>query len=487
MKSLLVVAGCLVVSFLAAFVAVGWAVDAAAPPDANGGVDVRELRELRDEIQALQRRLSALELRPLAVGSERANAHALGAGSAPANEPTAPRDPLWYLEQYVLSFADDAQGFEYYRLAVEAHVVELAPAIAALVRDGDRPLALRLALVDMFGKRRFAADQEVIDALLVAVRPPAPENLAQRALDALARIASSRSLAGLEAAVLQLRDSELRNRALGLLVELAGDAANAALLRLWAQATDDDLRRALLRSLNGGDARAALDVLRAASAGEQPVRLDAAHKVGEFDEPEVDTFVEQWRAHERDAQVLAALGSQAGGKDAPGWSAAKATGAPDADPTRDDVNAWASKAADMGRQWLQLSYATPMRANGVRIFEVNSPGAVAEVLARGPDGAWVTLWRGTANGGGAPLVLSFPLTSFAVRTIRLVLDTDRAPNWNEIDAVELLGPNGGQWAARASASSTYASQAGAVQGHTDNQRQLDAFFHDMRAKERRGR
>jgi hypothetical protein len=114
----------------------------------------------------------------------------------------------------------------------------------------------------------------------------------------------------------------------------------------------------------------------------------------------------------------------------------------------------------MGRQWLQLTYASPTRAHGVRIFEVNSPGAVAEVLARGPDGAWATLWRGTADRGDAPLVLSFPLTAFPVRTIRIVLDTNRTPGWNEIDAVELLGPGGGQWASRASASSTYANAGG---------------------------
>jgi hypothetical protein len=113
----------------------------------------------------------------------------------------------------------------------------------------------------------------------------------------------------------------------------------------------------------------------------------------------------------------------------------------------------------MGLQWLQLGYANAVRANGVRIFEVNSPGCVVEVLARGADGAWTSLWRGTADNGQAPLVITFPLTAFAVRTIRIVLDTNRKPSWNEIDAVELLSPGAGQWAERATASSTYASQA----------------------------
>ncbi|HEU4420148.1 MAG TPA: hypothetical protein VFT55_14530, partial [Planctomycetota bacterium] len=105
-------------------------------------------------------------------------------------------------------------------------------------------------------------------------------------------------------------------------------------------------------------------------------------------------------------------------------------------------------------------YATPMRANAVRVYEVNSPGAVAEVRARAADGSWITLWRGQASGGGQPLLIPFPLTSFAVATIRLVLDTNRTPGWNEIDAVELIGPGGSQWASRASASTTYAGSGG---------------------------
>ena len=61
-------------------------------------------------------------------------------------------------------------------------------------------------------------------------------------------------------------------------------------------------------------------------------------------------------------------------------------------------------------------------------------------------------------GGGSPRVLTWPTTAMPVRSLRLVLDTDRTPGWNEIDAVELLGPAGGQWATRATASSTFANQ-----------------------------
>ena len=46
----------------------------------------------------------------------------------------------------------------------------------------------------------------------------------------------------------------------------------------------------------------------------------------------------------------------------------KATGKPDAkDPSRDSVNAWASKAANGGSEWLLLTYAQAFRADRVLI------------------------------------------------------------------------------------------------------------------------
>ena len=455
MKPLLAIVLVLAAALVAAL-ATAWSMSSAPP--APGSPDVaatQTLDELRAELAAIVRRIEALERAPAVATVERSKAQALEPPPQPASGPAGAD---WYLEQYVLSFATDVQGSEYFRLAVEAYVADLVTPIAALVRDAGRPVGLRIALANMLGKKQFDLP-EVVDALLAAVQPPAPDALALRAIAALARIGSTSALPGLEATLPSLREQAVREAALSLLVELSGDAANEALLRLFQRAPDDAMRRALIRLLNGAELQSALLLLRAASGAEQPVRLDAARKVGEFDEPAFDAFAAEWRQVERDAQVIAALGG-ARPKEAAGWSARQATGAPDADPRQDDRKAWASKNPDMGLQWLQLTYATPTRANAVRVFEVNSPGAVAEVLARAADGSWITLWRGQANGGGQPLLIQFPLTSFPVATIRLVLDTDRTPSWNEIDAVELIGPGSSQWASRASASSTYASGGG---------------------------
>ncbi len=453
MKSPVLVSVC-AVSLLCSLLALALAWPNAEPRlELHSNPSTAEVAELRAQITELQRRLEFAPTPTTGDVGARGNALALDPHAKAAERQAM--DPHEYLAHYVLSFADDGQGSEYYRLAVEAHVVPLCLPIAELVRDARRPTALRLSLATMLGRRRFQDVAEVVDALLAAVRPPNDVALAQAALAALSRVASRHAIPGLQALVLQCIDP-VRTQALALLVELAGDAANAILLQLYLQAQDDGLRQELVRALNGADGGPALEVLTAASGSDTPVRLAAAHKVSEFDEPGFDALVDRWRPRETDAAVLAALGAATG--TIAGWSPAQATGAPNADASRDDPNAWAPRSQEMGMQWLQLSYATAVRATAVRIFEVNAPGAVVEVLGRGVDGDWFTLWRGNPIVGPSPLVLTFPLTAVPIRTIRLRLDTDRTPGWNEIDAVELVSPDGAQWASRATASSTFASQ-----------------------------
>jgi hypothetical protein len=110
----------------------------------------------------------------------------------------------------------------------------------------------------------------------------------------------------------------------------------------------------------------------------------------------------------------------------------------------------------MGVQWLELDYLPPRRASQVRIFEVCVPGALASVTALDERGSAHVLWSGmdpTTTPG--VFELDLPLTSFRVKTLRLTLDTDRRPGWSEIDAVELVGPDGRAWASAARASSTF--------------------------------
>jgi hypothetical protein len=98
-----------------------------------------------------------------------------------------------------------------------------------------------------------------------------------------------------------------------------------------------------------------------------------------------------------------------------------------------------------------------VRVDGVRVHETLSPGALARIEVKGPDGAWDPVWIGEERREPSPCWSEPKLvpTLYASNAIRLVLDTNRAPGWNEIDAVELLGDGLRQWAVRATASSSY--------------------------------
>jgi hypothetical protein len=140
------------------------------------------------------------------------------------------------------------------------------------------------------------------------------------------------------------------------------------------------------------------------------------------------------------------------------WSAKQMVGEPDTPIDGDLGTAWASKGEDMGEVWVELDYERAVRADAVRVVETHNPGAVAKVLGKAPDGTWDVLWEGTERPGAAPWVseLALGARSYATATIRIVLDTNRVPGWNEVDAVELVGDGLRQWARDARASSSFA-------------------------------
>jgi len=146
-------------------------------------------------------------------------------------------------------------------------------------------------------------------------------------------------------------------------------------------------------------------------------------------------------------------------KDRP-WSAKQATGAPDTPVEGDIGSAWASARADMGEVTLDLSYDRAVRVDAVRIHETLRPGAVARIQAKKPDGSWDTIWEGRSTAFDAPnwFAPAVAATAYTTTVIRIVVDTDRVENWNEIDAVELEGDGLRQWASSAVSSSSYADR-----------------------------
>jgi hypothetical protein len=413
-----------------------------------------ELDRLSAEVRRLSQQRSQTPIVPMPFDAGSASRSPRAAGEV------MPLPAQWYLDQYVLSFEGGGRGSEYFRLAVDAYARELVDPIVDLVIDGSRPAPLRQNLITILGTPRFSGNSTVIEALLAVIRAGEPRTLALIALKVLPAVGGPGTVAALERIVWSVATEDLSVAILRAVSQLAGNDVNAVLLRILISApgTQVEALRILISLLNGGDPESALQCfMRASTMSSQPVRLVAANRIGEFTDASFKGYVVKWLGFETDPQVREALEraskQQGAGKS---WGASRAVGPPDANPDTDDPNAWASAQPDGGREWLELDYSTALVATSVRIYEVNMRGAVAEVHVRDSGGVWHTVWTGTTpTQASGPLTIEFQATSYAVNGVRVVLDTSRSPGWNEIDAVELVGPQGRAWASDARASSSY--------------------------------
>ncbi len=148
--------------------------------------------------------------------------------------------------------------------------------------------------------------------------------------------------------------------------------------------------------------------------------------------PGADGAIHQW--------AVAATASSVYGPS--GWSAQQATGSPDVTAHADDQRAWAPVAKDGTTEWLDLRYDQAVVPTAVAIHESFNPGFVTRVEAYDTATAsWITLWQGTeptAAGAIGTFTPTLAATDVAVDRIRVTIDTN-VPDWNEIDAVELVG------------------------------------------------
>jgi hypothetical protein len=147
------------------------------------------------------------------------------------------------------------------------------------------------------------------------------------------------------------------------------------------------------------------------------------------------------------------------------WGPEQACGEPDTKEAGDLGTAWATREQDAAGEWLMLEYGPPVRAASVEIHETFNPGAVEAIAIFDPAGNEIEVWRAReiAPAGEAKRALKIDLPlGFTVERLLLRLRSEAVPGWNEIDAVGLRDDKGKvHWAARAEASSTFAT-AGAA-------------------------
>ncbi|NNJ12714.1 hypothetical protein EKD04_020525 [Chloroflexales bacterium ZM16-3] len=125
----------------------------------------------------------------------------------------------------------------------------------------------------------------------------------------------------------------------------------------------------------------------------------------------------------------------------PNYDPAGATGPPDVTVCQDSPDAWASAAPD-GLDTLELSYATPVFATGLTIYQSHQPGYISKVELIDERGEIIPVYTGEpALSGTCPLALpvSFDQTLSRVAKVRITVDQRSGANWDEIDAVELVG------------------------------------------------
>ena len=155
------------------------------------------------------------------------------------------------------------------------------------------------------------------------------------------------------------------------------------------------------------------------------------------------------------------------------FTAALATGAPDAGSRGVGGNAATSWMPDTRRgnqtNWLELEYATPQVVNKIFMHITQSPSTVGFIALLGVSGTnlvQIPMASGSpVSSSGSVTVVDFaiPPTSEPVKTVRLNFGKEQA--WRiGIDAVEISGPSGSQWAASARASSDNSASAAAYTG-----------------------
>ena len=123
------------------------------------------------------------------------------------------------------------------------------------------------------------------------------------------------------------------------------------------------------------------------------------------------------------------------------YSADQALGAPNVLPAfRESPCAWSPfKKGSRLDEYLHLEYKSPMRIKQVAVAESYAPGAVSRIYLYDTQGKEYQVYQNDSPRPlaepGRMLTVTFPLTSYMVKQVKVVLNTLEMTTWNHIDAV----------------------------------------------------
>jgi hypothetical protein len=124
------------------------------------------------------------------------------------------------------------------------------------------------------------------------------------------------------------------------------------------------------------------------------------------------------------------------------YSATQAVGPPDTFTYGANPTTWSPLDASDGAQFITVAYDTPVFAEGATIRETEGNGFVVQVDVLDEVDSLHTVWVGldpSAPGTPVDFGVSWPLTQFRVRGLRITIDTDHDPGWESIDAIQMHG------------------------------------------------
>ncbi len=121
----------------------------------------------------------------------------------------------------------------------------------------------------------------------------------------------------------------------------------------------------------------------------------------------------------------------------PNYGAIQAAGEPDVFNCGDNAKAWTTQQADMGLQWLELTYENEQQIDLVAVYETYNTGFVTRIDGYDELDQLTTIWTGSDT-TFCPGVLHAEIDPpFTTDRIRIYCDTDVA-GWNEVDAVRIV-------------------------------------------------
>jgi hypothetical protein len=130
----------------------------------------------------------------------------------------------------------------------------------------------------------------------------------------------------------------------------------------------------------------------------------------------------------------------------PDWAASQATGAPNTLGCGDIVTAWAAAGHDTV-EWINLYYNTPIYPTEIHIIQTYIPDQVTQVDLINMQGQFVTVYTSQPRQVDSPcpytLSVSVNRSDILAQGVRITIDQSvLGLDWNEIDAVEIVGVPG---------------------------------------------